>query len=173
MNAFPDREDDTDEGIRIRQASPDDEVLLMPLFLGLREFSRAGHPPPQDDDFSAILAASRAYLREVLARGPECRTLLAQEGERLAGYLVVTVHQPNPLSSSGAVRFGTIDELFVADEFRGRRVGNRLVNSACDWLIAHRARKVEVGAYAWNQAGIAFYEREGFMPYTVTLSKPL
>ncbi len=172
MTSNTDREHDDQERIEIRAATPDDEASLLPLFLGLREFSRAGHPP-QADDFSAVLTASRAYLHEVLARGPDCQTQLALEHDRLAGYLVVTVHEPNPLSSSGAVRSGSIDELFVDDAYRGRGVGNLLLASACDWLIAQHARKVEVGAYAWNRAGIAFYEREGFAPYTVTLSKPL
>ncbi|HYI15818.1 MAG TPA: GNAT family N-acetyltransferase [Thermomicrobiales bacterium] len=158
--------------MNVRFATPDDYGQLLPLFLGLREFSRAGHPP-QDDDFDAVLAATREYLHEVLERGSECRTLLATQDGQIAGYLVVTVHEPNPLSSSGAVRTGSIDELFVDNAYRGLGAGSLLISAACDWLIEQRARRVEVGAYAWNSAGIAFYEREGFVPWTIALSKPL
>jgi GNAT superfamily N-acetyltransferase len=158
--------------VEIRTANRDDYDQLLPLFLGLRDFSRAGHPP-QEDDFALVVAASREYLHEVLERGPECRTLLAQQSGRIAGYLVATVHDPNPLSSSGAVRSGSIDELFVDDSFRGLGAGSLLITAACDWLIEQGARRVEVGAYAWNSAGIAFYEREGFVPWTITLTKPL
>lgn len=151
----------TGEVMEIRAATPSNYDLLLPLFLGLREFSRAGHPP-LDYDFGAVLVASREYLREVLARGTDCRTLLALDGDgSLAGYLVVTVHEPNLLTSSGAVRQGSIDELFVSSEHRGSGTGSMLVRAACDWLVEQRAERVEVGAFAWNTAGIAFYEREG------------
>jgi GNAT superfamily N-acetyltransferase len=158
---------------QIRAASASDYELILPLFLGLREFSRAGHPK-QADDFEAVLAATREYLHEVLERGPACTTLLAltEEGH-LAGYVVVSVHEPNPLTSSGAVRSGSIDELFLDTTFRGRGVGRLLVSAACDWLIGLQAERVEVGAYAWNAAAIAFYEREGFAPWSITLTKDL
>ncbi len=157
----------------LRRASASDYELLLPLFLGLREFSRAGHPP-QHDDFALVLAASHAYLREVLARGLECQTLLALAGDgRLAGYLIVSVHEPNPLTSSGAIRTGSIDELFVSATHRGSGAGSLLVETACNWLVEQRAERVEVGAYAWNTAGIGFYEREGFAVWSVTLMKPL
>ena len=41
---------------QIRAAAEGDYDLLLPLFLGLREFSRERHPP-QRDDFSTVLAA--------------------------------------------------------------------------------------------------------------------
>lgn len=159
--------------MEIRTANAGDYELLLPLFLELREFSRARHPP-QQDDFEEVLSASRDYLREVLDRGPNCRTLLAlADGDNVAGYLVVTIHEPNQLSSSGAVRSGSIDELFVDTTHRGSGAGQLLVDAACDWLVDQRAERVEVGAYAWNTAGIAFYERQGFAPWTVTLMKHL
>ncbi|HEX5164615.1 MAG TPA: GNAT family N-acetyltransferase [Thermomicrobiales bacterium] len=158
---------------QIRAARASDYDLVLPLFLGLREFSRAGHPP-QADDFGSVLAASREYLREVLARGPECTTLLAlAEDGRLAGYVVVSIHEPNPLTSSGAVRSGSIDELFLDTTSRGQGVGRLLVSAACDWLAELRAERVEVGAYAWNAAAIAFYKREGFAPQTITFTKDI
>ena len=158
--------------MEFRPASRDDYHLLLPLFLGLREFSRAGHPP-QSDDFEQVLTATRSYLDEVLQRGPDCMTLLALEDDRLAGYAVVTVHDPNPLSSSGVVRTGSIDELFIDRTCRGQGVGTALVKHACGWLASQGARRVEVGAYAWNTAGIAFYEREGFTPWTITLTRSI
>lgn len=48
----------------VRVATVADYDLVLPLFLGLRELSRAGHPP-QTDDFTSVLDASRDYLHEV------------------------------------------------------------------------------------------------------------
>ncbi len=157
--------------VNLRVASTADYDTLLPLFLGLREFSRAGHPP-LNDDFDAVLAASREYLRDVLSRGPECRTLLTMTDDgRPAGYVVATIHEPNPLTSSGVVPTGSIDELFVDLTQRGSGAGHLLVTAACSWLAEQGAKHIDVGAYAWNRAGIAFYEREGFAPWSITLRR--
>lgn len=106
-------------------ASPADAEQLEPLFLGLRTFSRAGHGP-QPDALEPVLEASRAYLHEVLARGDEACTLLAHTPDgRLGGYLVATLEEPNPLTTSGAVLVGVIDELFIADHARGQGSAGR------------------------------------------------
>lgn len=157
--------------VNVRVASASDYDLLVPLFLGLREFSRAGHPP-RNDDIELVLAASREYLRDVLSRGPTCRTFLATgDDARPAGYIVATIHPPNPLTSSGVVPTGSIDELFVDAGQRGSGAGHVLVATACSWLAEQGAVEIDVGAYAWNTDGIAFYEREGFAPWLITLRK--
>jgi GNAT superfamily N-acetyltransferase len=158
--------------IGIRPATGEDYAALLPLFLGLREFSRAGHPDP-GDDFSAVLAASRDYLREILVRGPECRTFVAVSDDGVGGYLVAVVHPPNPLTSSGAFVSGSIDELFVGEAWRGSGAAGRLLDAAETWLREQGAMTVSVGAYAWNTAAIAWYERHGFAPSSVTLMKRL
>jgi ribosomal protein S18 acetylase RimI-like enzyme len=156
------------EHLTVRAATPADYELVLALFLDLRRFSRERHPP-QADDFELVLAASRDYLREILARGPEARTFLALAGDVLAGYLVAVVHEPNPLSSAGAVRSGVIDELFVDGAQRGRGAGHALLAACLNWLNAQGVERVTVGAYAWNAEALRFYERAGFRPWTVTL----
>jgi GNAT superfamily N-acetyltransferase len=160
------------EQLTIRAATPADYELVLPLFLDLRRFSRERHQPlPPTDDFEVVLAASRDYLREILARGPEARTFLALAGDVLAGYLVAVVHEPNPLSSAGAIRGGVIDELFVDDAQRGRGAGQTLLAAGLNWLSARGAERVTVGAYAWNAEALRFYEHAGFRPWTVTLMR--
>jgi ribosomal protein S18 acetylase RimI-like enzyme len=157
----------------IRAALPEDYEALLPLFLGLRRYSRERHPP-LSDDFDAVLAASREYLREVLGRAEDAVTLLAVADDgALAGYLVGVVHAPNLLTSAGAVRTGAIDELYVAEGYRGGGAGGALVRAGEAWFREHGAERLEVGAYAWNREGIAFYERHGFAVWGVTLARPL
>lgn len=159
--------------LNIRPATPDDYEALLPLFLGLRTFSRAGHSDP-GDDFDSVLVASREYLHEILARGADSRTLLATSADGdLAGYLIAVVHPPNPLTSSGAVRTGLIDELFVAEAARGSGAAGELMLAGEDWFREQGAERVEVGAYAWNSDALAFYKHHGFAPSTITLTKNL
>jgi GNAT superfamily N-acetyltransferase len=159
--------------IAIRAATSRDYDALLPLFLELRRFSRDRHPP-RPDDFAVVLASGRDYLREILARGAGARTLLAvDQSETIAGYLVATLREPNPLTSAGAVRTGSIDELFVDDRYRGTGAGGALVDAAIRWFRERGAERAEVGAYSWNADAIAFYERHGFVPFTVTLTRPL
>jgi ribosomal protein S18 acetylase RimI-like enzyme len=160
--------------IAVREAGPGDYEALLPAFLGLSRFSRERHRPAPRDDFDAVLAARAAYAREVLGRGAEGATLLAVDGGGgVAGYAVVSVRPPNPLASNGAVRTGLIEEFYVADEWRGRGVGGELMTAAFDWLRQRRAERAEVGVYAWNEAALAFYRRQGFAAETITLTKSL
>ncbi|HET8632340.1 MAG TPA: GNAT family N-acetyltransferase [Thermomicrobiales bacterium] len=160
--------------IAVREAGPEDYKALLPAFLGLSRFSREHHRPPPRDDFDAVLAARTAYAREVLGRGAAGATLLAMAGGGgVAGYAVVSVRPPNPLASNGAVRTGLIEEFYIADEWRGRGVGGRLTAAAFDWLRRQGAERAEVGAYAWNEAALAFYRRQGFGAETITLTRPL
>lgn len=159
--------------VQIRSASPADYDLLLPLFLELRRFSRRNHPA-QNDDFDAVLSASREYLHDILARDVNATVLVAEsESGTVAAYLVATIQEPNPLTSSGAVKTGSIDELYVDESFRGRGVAGSLLSAADDWFRRCDVERVEVGAYAWNTDAIAFYERQGFSTWTVTLSRPL
>ncbi|HEX5501066.1 MAG TPA: GNAT family N-acetyltransferase [Thermomicrobiales bacterium] len=160
--------------IALRGAGPEDYEALLPAFLALSRFSREHHRPPPRDDFAAVLAARAEYAREVLGRGEKGATLLAvgEDGD-VAGYAVVSVRAPNPLASNGAVRTGLIEEFYIADEWRGRGVGGELMAAACDWLRRQGAARAEVGAYAWNEAALAFYRRHGFGVETITLTRPL
>lgn len=156
-----------------RLATPDDYDALLPLFLGLRTFSREGHPSP-GDDFNAVLTASRDYLRVILARGPESRTFLAtNDAGSLSGYLIAVVHPANPLTSSGAVVTGTIDELFVAESARGSGASGALMRAVETWFRSQNVARADVGAYTWNADALSFYEHHGFTPWTVTLTKSL
>lgn len=157
----------------VTRASPADAEQMEPLFLGLRTFSRAGHGP-QPDALEPVLEAARAYLHEVLARGDEARTLLAHTPDgHLGGYLVATLEEPNPLTTSGAVLVGVIDELFIADDARGQGVGGALMEAAYAWFRSVGAVRASVGAYAWNDDAITFYQRHGMQPWLLTLRHDL
>lgn len=156
-------------GVVITRASPADAERLEPLFLELRRFSREHHGP-QPDALEPVLDATRVYLRTVLARGDEACTFLALTAtQQVAGYLVATLEQPNPLTTSGAVLVGSIDELFIASDARGLGAGGALMQAAFDWFREQGALRASVDAYAWNTDAIAFYQRHGLQPFSITL----
>lgn len=97
----------------------------------------------------------------------------ADDAEALVGYLVAVIRPPNPLTSSGAVRTGSIDELFLVESARGSGAAGMLMRAVEAWFRAERVERAEVGAYAWNSEALDFYERHGFSPWTVTLTKSL
>src|SRR5690349_16356305 len=109
------------------------------MFPGLRTFSREGQPDPSDD-FDEALNASHAYLHDILARADDACTLLAEdESGQLTGYLIAVIHPPNPLTSSGAVTSGSIDELFVAEGARGSGTAGALLRAVESWFRARGA----------------------------------
>ena len=55
-----------------------------------------------------------------------------------------------------------IDELVVAEPFRRRGVGRRLLDAACEWAHAKGADEVLLTVWEGNRAAEKFYRKMGF-----------
>ena len=66
-----------------------------------------------------------------------------------------------------------VEILVVAEEAEGRGVGRALMSHAESWAREHGCREVVLDVFANNPSAIAFYERMGFAPDHVRMSKPL
>lgn len=66
-----------------------------------------------------------------------------------------------------------VEILVVAEEAEGRGVGRALMTHAEQWGRAHGCREVVLDVFANNPSAIAFYERIGFAPDHLRMSKSL
>jgi GNAT superfamily N-acetyltransferase len=66
-----------------------------------------------------------------------------------------------------------VEILVVAEEAEGRGVGRALMAHAAQWGRAHGCHEVVLDVFANNPSAIAFYERIGFAPDHVRMSKSL
>lgn len=135
--------------MQIRNAVEADIPRLLPLMRALAEFEK----------YANAFAVTEEVLREQGFRRspPDFCCLIAEEGEALVG-LVVYYFVPFTYRAKPNL---IIKELFVAEAYRSRKIGELLMKA-----VAQVAEKTGCGVIKWyvakwNQRGIEFYERLG------------
>lgn len=123
---------------------------------------------PEDVDAVArlereVVGAPR-WGREVYARmieggggGVRRRLLVAVSGETLVGFAVASV------AGAGEERWGELESVAVAQQWRGARVGGRLCAEVTAWCAAEGARWVELEVRAGSLVAQRLYQVLGFV----------
>ena len=70
-------------------------------------------------------------------------------------------------------RFAFVSDLFVAPEFRGRRVAGRLLSAIERHLAQPGITRLRLCALAANEPATLAYRRDGFLPYEVVYERPI
>ncbi|ADD42863.1 GNAT family N-acetyltransferase [Stackebrandtia nassauensis] len=92
--------------------------------------------------------------------------LVAVDGHDVVGYLAGAVAEPTVMRS---VRIATLRSLYVLPQHRDSGVGAVLVDRFRQWARQREADRVAVTAYASNEGALRFYQRQGLVPFHVTL----
>ncbi|MFF3003851.1 GNAT family N-acetyltransferase [Kitasatospora sp. NPDC057940] len=136
-----------EDNLIIRPAQPEDEgelaVLNRAAWSPLADVSPQ---PPEEDGVFDERHTPEQYLVALLAG-------------RVVGY--VRQVPPTPLASNRHVR--QIQGLVVDGTVRGRGVGRRLVEAACEAARAAGARKLTLRVLGWNTPARRLYEGCGFV----------
>jgi GNAT superfamily N-acetyltransferase len=119
-------------------------------------------------DYPFEREAVRPALAEVLA-DPAHVALVADEDGEVVGF--VNAHFRLQLHHLAPV--GTIDELVVERERRGRRIGERLVGEVLEEARRRGADVMEVSTHNRRERARAFYRRCGFEATSIKLVHPL
>jgi len=98
---------------------------------------------------------SRAGIGRFLERNP-ATSFVAFDGERLAG-VILAGHDG---------RRGYIYHMAVAEDFRRRGVATALLDRCLEALRAEGINKVALLVFRYNDAGNAFWEKQGFTERT-------
>lgn len=136
---------------RIREAMSSDVDRLLPLMEAYWAFEQA-------PGFES--GRIRRQLEEFLCTPKFGRAWVAEDGQRVIAYVVAAYVYSFEYGGSMA----ELDELFVAEGFRGRGLGKALIATACEALERHGCVAVQLQVADWNEAGQRFYGREGFTP---------
>jgi ribosomal protein S18 acetylase RimI-like enzyme len=163
------------DDVTLRHGGADDLPLLEPLWLAIHHRHAASMPglaPYVSDEES--WAERRALYADLLAK-PGTVLVLAYGGGAPIGYGMATV---TPTGETWVAdtwrtghRIGEVETLGVLPEFRGRGIGGRLLDVLDGELAAAGVRDVVIGALAGNAAAIRLYERRGFRPTWLYLSR--
>jgi ribosomal protein S18 acetylase RimI-like enzyme len=162
-------------GHHIRRGGPDDLPLLEPLWVSVHHRHAESMPElaPYVDDATTWAVRSALYA-ELLAR-PDTVLLLASAGDALIGYGLAHVM---PVAETWVAdtwvtgpRVGEIESLAVLPEHRGRGLGSELLDRLERELRAGGVTDLVIGALAGNVDAIRLYERRGYRPTWMYLSR--
>ena len=165
----------TDPGtIVIDRGGPDDIQALESLWLELHHHHCEVAPQSGEftDDETSWRVRSGSY-REWLA-DPRSFLLLARSGGQLVGYAVVRIMEAGAdLTDSWQVPevVAELETLLVSAEARGAGLGGRLLDEIDAELERQGITEVMVGLMPGNDGARRLYERRGFRPRWLVLSR--
>lgn len=135
--------------------------LIKPLWERLRD-----HHISLSPHFSVQIARNTfevrsKELREKAIQG-QVKIILAQEAEtkKLIGYCISSIDREGQ---------GEIDSIYIMDDFRGKGVGNILMERTLKWLENQGIINICISVLFGNEQVIKFYEKYGFYPRTYLL----
>ncbi len=160
---------------RLRVGSAEDLDLVEPLWVAVHHRHVESMPAlaPYVDDTDTWRARRKLY--EDLLTLPDTLLLLAIVDERPVGYGLTHVM---PVAGSWIEdtwktgdRVGEIESLSVLPEYRGTGLGSQLLERLESHLRALGVDDMILGALAGNTDAIRLYERRGYRPTWLYLSK--
>jgi len=149
--------------IVVKKATIEDlsEIQLLCNELGEQSFSL-------DTDLSTTWATNHEgekYYRERLT-GNKGVIFVAEQAGKILGFVSTTINNPNTWRLTKRVE---VDNLYLKDAHHGKGVGKKLVEEVKKWSQKNHIQRIFLTAFFQNKKAIAFYEREGFIPYELTL----
>ena len=160
---------------QIRTGSAADLDLVGPLWVAVhhQHAETMPHLAPYISD-AETWRVRRAMYEELLAK-PDTLLLLAFDGEAAVGYGLAHVLPVDetwiPDTWETGSRIGEIESLSVLPEYRGSGLGSDLLNRLEEHLHAIGVKDLILGALPGNIDAIRLYERRGFQPTWLYLSR--
>ncbi len=145
--------------LTIRAASIEDTWAVRKLFKGLHDFNAS-----LDPRFS-LAENWEQYLDEHLKRewnGARSLTLIAWEGERPIGLLMLAGYSDSPLFQYR--HWAEILALFIDPEVRGGMLALRFVRMAKSWAKDHGYDRIQLYVTATNERAKRFYQKCNYEP---------
>ncbi|HEX8228243.1 MAG TPA: GNAT family N-acetyltransferase [Chloroflexia bacterium] len=134
--------------VSVRRATPQDGPTIVRLITALADFEKL--PPPDE-------AAQSRLLNDAFGPRPRFEIFLAEQEGAVAGYAFVF----ETYSTFLALPTLYLEDLFVLEEYRGKRVGYALFLHCAHEAVRRGCGRFEWTVLDWNQHAISFYERLG------------
>ena len=120
-------------------------------------------------------SAAEGYYDELMQRlsRRKGRIILAEEGGIAVGAMGFSLDQDAAYITDSVRNHGTVTDLIVREEWRGRGVGRMLLAEAERLTRAAGLRRLFIGVLVANEAAERTYRNFGFEPYVSILAKEL
>jgi GNAT superfamily N-acetyltransferase len=134
--------------IHVRPATPSDVPLVLDLIRGLAEYERLLHK---------CVASEQALRDHMFGPRPYCEVIVAEEGNRPAGFALYFHNYSTFLAKPGIY----LEDLFVVPELRRAGVGQALLARLAQIAVERGCGRLEWAVLDWNEPAIGFYKRLG------------
>ncbi|WP_052960232.1 GNAT family N-acetyltransferase [Mycobacterium sp. EPa45] len=160
---------------QVRTGSADDLEILGPLWLAVHHRHAESMPELQPYVSDAESWRVRRTLYEELLEKPDTLLLVAGVDDRPIGYGLahVLATEETWVADTWATgrRVGEIESLSVLPEFRGSGLGTQLLTTLEEHLRRAGVDDLILGALSGNRDALRLYERLGYRPTWLYLSK--
>ena len=102
---------------------------------------------------------------------PDALVLVAERESEVVGYLYAAIEGPSWKDLRD--RAGYVHDILVEEAHRGAAIAEGLMNAAFDWMREQHVPRVVLGTAATNARGQRFFERLGFRPTMIEMTKEL
>ena len=148
--------------MNIRQATATDALQLSSLSRDVQNLHAVHHPDifkvPESDDFAI------SFFEEMLA-DPAVRIFIAEEGEKVIGYLLCKLVERPENSFTFAARVLHIDQISVRPAAQGRGTGAALMQQAEMLAKEWDVQRIQLESWDFNIAAHGFFEYLGFQKF--------
>lgn len=154
-------------GVKLRLATLDDLVAIQRLNHDLFVHdNRFNH----DLNLEWSYTSGEQYFRDCITKPEQLVSIVAVEDTQVIGYLNARIQQVH--GAYIGLR-AEIENMCVAEVYRGKGVGTMLIEEFKKWARGKKADRLMVEAFSANDDAIGFYEKNGFEPYALVLSRKL
>ena len=161
--------------LSVVRGSVEDLDALEPLWVGVHHVHATSMPELAPYVSDAETWAEHRPLDVELFEKPDTRLFLARLDEALVGYALIHVERVRETWVADTwrtgERIGELESIAVAPEHRGQGIGTALLDAVDAELEALGIADVIVGALPGNVDAIRLYERRGFRPTWLYLSR--
>jgi diamine N-acetyltransferase len=140
-----------------------DLYLIQPLWEKLNH-----HHHEQKSDFQehyekfTFSERAEALLKKSIGGDMHIGLVKDKESGILVAYCITTISQDKE---------GEIDSIYVEKRYHGHGLGDELIKRSLEWMNKKGVKKKTVRVSISNQKTLAFYERYGFRPRSLTLEE--
>ncbi|WP_162559444.1 GNAT family N-acetyltransferase [Microvirga sp. 17 mud 1-3] len=157
-------------GVTLRMAGPADRSAVIELIHKLNVFEADLTGDRRRDH-----GAARDYYNELLQRlaGRQGRIVLAEADGIVVAAMGFSIDQDAAYVTDDVRRHGTVTDLIVHEEWRGRGIGRMLLEEAERLTREAGLQRLMIGALVANERAERTYREFGFEPYVSYMVKGL
>lgn len=115
---------------------------------------------------------SSKYFREFLNDhfdDSNCRVVIASVKNTTIGFGIAVIREYWPMYK--VLRYGYIQDLYVADNHRRNGIGARLLDEIRAWLVERTVTRIELDVTHVNHEGRTFWQHMGFHEFATRMER--